>query len=486
MKKHAPIFILIMFTISCENFLVEDLTTIVSLENTTFNNEAGLLAALAGAYQPMSHTWHSGFADPSIMYVLLGGDDLTTMKHSGRIDIDYFDQYYVSKYSSYLLNIWKGCYKSIQGCNDIIPNFQNSSGDATVINQIGGEAYFLRAYNYFWIVRLWGEAPLVLDSTVLTEEILSLEKSSIEKIYEQIVSDLKQAITLMGEAKPNTGRANSGTAKACLAEVYLHMAGWPLNDASYYPLAAEKAREVIDNESLYGFGLVGNVADLWPTEETAAVSNVEEVFTLTFWGGDYWNTNAIYGKPARPYEIGGWDYYFPELTFFHEFPAGYRKDVTFFTELADGSTWESFNSEHPHYRKLFGQDRYMNVCNIPLERMTEVYLVFAEAQVRATSNPSDPDVLEAVNKIRRRAMGLPVHSPDPAVDWTLATQDQIIEEKGWEFAGEFCRWFDLVRLQKVEEVLAGKHPDDLQPIGSIQYFMPFPVSETLVNPNLGK
>ena len=152
MKKIALLFVLIMFATSCENFLVEDLSQVITLENSVLNNEAGLLAALAGAYKPMSHTWHSGFADPSILYVLFGGDDLTTVMHYGKVDIDFFDQYYVSKYSSYLLNIWKGCYKSIQGCNHIIANYQNASGEAAVINQVGGEAYFLRAHK---VILLW-------------------------------------------------------------------------------------------------------------------------------------------------------------------------------------------------------------------------------------------------------------------------------------------------------------------------------------------
>ena len=71
------------------------------------------------------------------------------------------------------------------------------------------------------------------------------------------------------------------------------------------------------------------------------------------------------------------------------------------------------------------------------------------------------------------------------MDWTSASQDEIVQEKVWEFAGEYSRWFDLVRLQKVEEVVAKKHPDDLQPLGAIQYFLPLPASETLANPNLG-
>lgn len=84
----------------------------------------------------------------------------------------------------------------------------------------------------------------------------------------------------------------------------------------------------------------------------------------------------------------------------------------------------------------------------------------------------------------RRGAGLPPDTPDFSVDWTSATQDQIVQEKAWEFAAEFCRWFDLVRLQKVEEVLAKKNPDDLQPLGPIGYHFPVPAPDTEINPNL--
>jgi hypothetical protein len=104
----------------------------------------------------------------------------------------------------------------------------------------------------------------------------------------------------------------------------------------------------------------------------------------------------------------------------------------------------------------------------------------------ATSNTSDASALAAINKIVRRGAGLPIDTPDASVDWTSATQDDIIQEKAWEFAGEYCRWFDLVRLQKVEEVVAEKDPDDLQPLGPIQYFLPLPATETQANPNLAE
>jgi hypothetical protein len=92
----------------------------------------------------------------------------------------------------------------------------------------------------------------------------------------------------------------------------------------------------------------------------------------------------------------------------------------------------------------------------------------------ATGNPTNPDALEAVNKIVRRGAGLPPHEPNVSVDLAYATQEKIVEEKAWEFAGEFCRWFDLVRLEMVEEVIEKKHPDDIQPLGTVKYTFPIP------------
>ncbi|MEK6479339.1 RagB/SusD family nutrient uptake outer membrane protein [Catalinimonas sp. 4WD22] len=482
MKNILIISILILSVSSCSDFLEEDLSAQITSESGALKNESGLTAALAGTYKPLTYTWNSGLGNASTQAVLMGSDDLTTHKASNKADFREFDQFKVAQQNGRLPFIWSGAYKSIQGANNIIANYEDATGDQAVIQQIAGEAFFLRAYNYFWIVRLWGEAPLVLNTHIFDEEMLSIESSSVAEIYEQIIADLSMAEDLLGDTKPAPGRVNKGTAKAVLAEVYLNMAGWPLNDASKYELAASKAKEVIDNQDTYGFGLVENFADLWLAENSG---NQEEVFALNFWAGAWYNGNAVYGSSARPSDEGGWDDYFSEITFFEEFPESPRKDATFMTELTDGTPWQEFSTGRPYFEKLQGPENdWLNAYSLPLERMAEVYLNYAEAQVMATGDPSDPSALEAVNKIVRRANGLPPNTPDASMDWTSATQEQIVQEKAWEFAGEYSRWFDLVRLQLVEEVIARKHPDDLQPLGPIQYYLPLPASETLANPNL--
>jgi hypothetical protein len=487
MKNIALILALGLCVASCADFLEEDLSTLITSESNALSNEAGLTAALAGSYKPLTQTWGSGLGNASTQAILMGSDDLTTHKASNKADFREFDQFKVAQQNGRLPFVWSGAYKSIQGCNNIIANYENATGDESAINQIAGEAFFLRAYNYFWIVRLWGEAPLVLETHVFDEAILSIESETTQGLYDQIIDDLEKAELLMNDTKPDPGRACKGTAMAILAEVYLQMAGWPLNDNSMYAAAASKAKELIDNESTYGFGLMGDFAELWPSATVNNDGNKEEVFALNFWAGQWWNGNAVYGLPARPSDEGGWDDYMTELTFFNEFPEGYRKELTFYTSSGDTIQWTEFQTGRPYFQKLQGPvSDWLNAVSLPLERMAEVYLVFAEAQVMATSNNSDPDALEAVNKIVRRGAGLPIDTPDPSVDWTTATQDDIVQEKAWEFAGEYCRWFDLVRLQMVEEVVAKKDPDDLQPLGPITYYLPLPASETLANPNLGE
>jgi len=471
-----------LLCISCSEYLEEDLSGQITSDSGALNNESGLTAALAGAYKPLSFTWNSGLGNASTQAVLMGSDDLTTHKASNKADFREFDQFKVSQQNGRLPFVWSGAYKSIQGCNNIIANYEEASGDQTVINQIAGEAFFLRAYNYFWIVRLWGAAPLVLETHIFNEEVLSISNSSIQELYDQIIVDLEMAMNLMGNEKPQPGRANRGTAQAVLAEVYLQMAGWPVNDESKYALAASTAKDLIDNEATYNFGLLDNFADLWDHTNDG---HQEEVFALNFWAGDWFNGNAVYGLPARPSDEGGWDDYFTEITFFEEFPDRVSKEITFQTELEDGTPWQEFSTGRPYFRKLQGPDpNWLNAISLPLERMAEVYFIFAEAQVVSTGNTSDTEALEAVNKIVRRSHGLPINTPDASVDYTALTQDQIIQEKAWEFAGEYSRWFDLVRLQKVEEMAEKKHPDDLQPLGPITYFLPLPASETLANPNL--
>jgi len=147
MKKIILFISAIAILASCSDFLVEDTSTIMSADSEVMKTEKGLNSALVGMYKPLSFTWRTGLGNSSTQGVCLGDDILTTHKASNKADFREFDQFNVTDINYRLQFIWDGAYKSIQGCNLIIDNYEDATGDKNVINQIAGEAYFLRAYN---------------------------------------------------------------------------------------------------------------------------------------------------------------------------------------------------------------------------------------------------------------------------------------------------------------------------------------------------
>ncbi|CAN5919480.1 RagB/SusD family nutrient uptake outer membrane protein [soil metagenome] len=470
----------------CSDFLEEDLTGQV-VGTAALSSVAGLDAALTGAYKGLGQTWGTGFLHPTAIGATMGGDDVTTHPASNKQEFREFDQFAVSAGNSRTGNLYNGCYKAIQGANNIINNHGTTVGPQAQIDQIVGEAHFVRAFSYYWLVRLYNKIPL-LTSSDFSMDLLTVGKVEPAAVYQLIESDLKKAEELLPDAKRNPGRPNKGSAKAFLADMYLTMAGWPLKDASKYALAAAKAKEVIDNRATYGFGLVPTFAGLWANDVAKVGENArEEVFALYAFSGVGQATNANFGFPAMPGELSGWDDFFAEINFFNSFPAGIRKEVTFRTQFtkADGTTvsWQETQTRHPYYGKFFqAGDVKTWQSSLPYTMMRYAHVLAIYAEAKARSGGPDQQAYEAINAIRQRA-GLAPLSGLSAADFAKA----VVAERAWEFAAERTRWFDLVRLEMVEEANANKHAWDLKPIGTItkeDYVFPLPLTEVLANPNL--
>src|SRR5690554_1211204 len=480
------VFLAALTTIAgCKKYLEEE-TQGALLGAKTLETQVGLEAALSGAYKGWATAWGTGFIHATAIAATMGGDDVTTHKASNKADFREFDQFNVPSSNQRTQALYSGCYKAIQGANNVINNYQNTVGDAAVIDVIVGEAYFVRAISYYWLTRLYGSIPLILDSD-FTEEMLTMSKSPSKDVYDVIVSDLIEAEKLVPNTKRNPGRPNKGTIKAYLADVYLTMAGWPLKLTDHYALAAAKAKEVIDNKGLYGFDLVPTYTELWENDPLKNGTK-EAVYQISTFLGVGSAANQNYGFSAMPGEENGWDDFFSELNFFKDFPEGPRKDATFRTEFiaTDGTTtpWQVSQTKHPYYQKYYIKGAVRaNASQVPevMLRYAHVLTIYAEAQARATGTPDDL-AYESINAIRQRAgLGILKDLSGPAF------AAAVVQERAWEFAAERTRWFDLVRLEMVEEANENKDPDDLQPIGDIteaDYTFPLPYSETSVNPNL--
>jgi hypothetical protein len=492
MKKILLFSLAALLASGCKNYLEEDTTGLLYGGNV-LSTQDGLESALTGAYRGLGNQWTYGFLHPSANAATIGSDDVTTHPASNKADWREFDQFNVSTTNQRSGAVYNGCYKAIQGANNVINNYTKTVGTKATIDIIAGEAYFIRAFSYYWLTRFYGNIPLITAGEY-SADLLTVKKSTPAQVYELIVADFKKAETMLPNTRRDPGRPNAGSAKAFLADVYLTMAGWPLKLTANYDLAAAKAKEVIDNRATYGFALMPTFAAVFDNDPAVAIIP-ESVFQINGFTGGSGTANATYGNTTMPGEEGGWDDMFAELNFFKAFPEGPRKTATFRTEFGLGTSkipWQNSLTKHPYYQKWYIKGNIVtSSISLPsvMMRYPHVLTIYAEAKARGTGGP-DQAAYDALNAVRSRGLptGAKIIAPG---DGLTAAQfaDAVVQERAWEFACERTRWFDLIRLEKVEEANAAKSPDDLQPIKPItkaNYWFTLPYSDTSINPNLNQ
>lgn len=153
--------------------------------------------------------------------------------------------------NNHLQTMWQSSYEAIiRTANFAINNIPECPGlSEAERNQLIGEAKFFRALNYFYLVKAFGAVPIV-TTTYTTIDDLYVKRSTEQKVYDFIVKDLTEALSmgLADKSFPDNGfRISKGSVLALLADVYLNMAGYPIKDESKYALAAEAAESLINN-----------------------------------------------------------------------------------------------------------------------------------------------------------------------------------------------------------------------------------------------
>jgi starch-binding outer membrane protein, SusD/RagB family len=484
--KAFAIIIAVSFTFNACIGLDEDISSIISIEK--LDKEDDIVAVLAALYRRMAIVYQYPQYQRTATF---GADDITTWWAGNKGPLRIFDRFdYGSGENAdneWLFDSWSGYWNVIYYANTLIQGLKSSGAPVEVVHSVDGEARFLRALAYFHLVRTWGGMPIIIDGHLPTGDE---ERATVLETYELIEHDLQLAIIkLPGPAAVKSiGRVSSAAAKALLADLYLTWAGWPVKDESKYALAAGLAKEVID---MNYFSLM-EIDRLWLH---ASQNSFESLFAIQF--SETENFESRWAMSFSFHQASGWSDIYPEFQFFHDFPAGPRKDATFTEDIPNRSLingvityldpptvpWQESERLHPMYRKFtisenlgrHASGKTVGFRAIEVIRYAEVLLIYAEAQARLGQNQSS---LEALNQVRRRAAGLPYLIADASVDVTTATPDEIIDEKGWELAGEYKRWFDLVRSERVEEIAGKRDPGEqvelLRQPAKTQYIAPIP------------
>lgn len=398
----------------------------------------------------------------------------------------------------FVANWWNGPYSLIAQANLVLQKVPGITPmDEAQKSRILGQAKFLRAWAYFYLVRLYGDVPLLLEPVNATSPDLFPSRTPAETVYNQIVADLTEAENSGLPWTDQTGRVSLGAVKAELAEVYLTMAGYPLNKgAAYYKLAADKAKEVIQSGS---FQLFENYLDL---HSLSTENRGEHIFQIQYLSGVADNPNQGVLLPnfkdvsAYGTEIGST---VPTLQFYESFEEGDLRTVDregfFYTHYYSGGDGPLKDLSAPYIFKHFDivangtfgvkgtASSSLNWMNI---RYAQVLLTYAEASNEAEGAPNEM-ALDAVNQIRGRAE-LPLLESMSQADFRIA----VWRERWHELCYEGITWFDMVRLRKAyneatngfDNFVGHKFPDSGSVLEEKHQLFPLPTVEMQNNPNL--
>jgi len=370
-----------------------------------------------------------------------------------------------------LTYFFKYCYIAINRSNAVIDNVVNSDFENVVKNRLLGEAYFLRAYNYYNLVKTFGLVPVQKSMVKSISQTSPNMATSLDELYDFIIEDLKQAESLL-EIRQRVGRADKVAAQALLAKVYLTIASSKESGvAKYTEMAADVnqlydeaagwSAKVLNDQSNYAFD--ENLLHIYDID---APNGPEHIFIMSgdrtgLNEGNYSKIGMMFhpwvdGNPyylKNPdgtfiYATHGWEVFQTTSEFYNTFAENDKRR----TDLLVTSVYNAGGTEvgsvggkikAPFTRKYVDPEFVGQKSSTKpyLIRFSEVALIYAEA-----AGPTG-DAYLWVNKIRARA-GLGDLQPGLAAG---AFRDAVIQERAWELAFEGQRLYDLRRKAMVVE-----------------------------------
>lgn len=314
---------------SCGDFLDEDPKGQLN-PDTFYTIEDDYTAGVNTLYDKVNQT--QSWTNP--MYPQWQGDDITANPGSNKQACAALDAFDSNGANKGVTEAWTQHYAVIKTANLIIEGSEKFPGDKAKIATALGNAHFWRAYSYYYLVRVFGKLPIITKTNI---EQFDAQPSEIEKVYELIVQDLKDAINELPTGYDKEPArlfgvdvwATKQAAQSTLAAVYMSMAGYPLNKGTeYYKLAAELAKDVITNNGTYGFILNPDWKEVYSMGNNY---NMETVLGINNDAKGWWDHDSQLSSCCRFEGLGdgGWGDAWGEIAFWKRYPEGPRKNAIY-------------------------------------------------------------------------------------------------------------------------------------------------------------
>lgn len=516
--KHNKIYILLLlfiFGAGCS----KDFLDRPSLDSPSLDNFYNTLEQVQGATAVLYGFPWFDFNDKALHCI---GEVLSGNMYTGDPQYSPYMNFTVTANDSRLSEAWNSFFKIVGWANVIIKAFEDKKevgGNPEILDVGIAEARFIRGVGYFYIGRIWGDAPLLTDPSEIAQsgEFL-IPKAPQADVLRFALEDFMYAEANLPESGPK-GRVTTYSAKGMMAKLYLYQKN--------YEQARIKAKEVIDSEK---YGLFDDYFGMFSS--SANNNNIESLFSLQWvisneWGSQ--NSMQAYLAPSNLLVTGdGWSSVMPSIDILNAYESGDMRRR--WSLMEDGDIypqWKPTRQGNDDYNAFMaGGYRYDVNEPAPLGHRTptrtsatkyvvgpggegepvlaqrtqistyilryaDVLLIYAEAVLGSNASTTDQSALDAFNLVRERA-DLPAKS--------VLTLDDILHERRVEFAFEGDYWFDIQRqgLTKAQQIVAAQERGsflDNGDLNSLQVtlnlpggglFLPIPLSETAQNPKLNE
>lgn len=378
--------------------------------------------------------------------------------------------------------------------NTIYNRLKSANASESVRNTAMGECLAWKAMAYFYLVRIFGEVPIVHDnsSDIAAGNYNEKYKVKAADIYEYIVMTLEKAIELLPESN-QAGRIDRWAAKGLLAKVYLAKSGINANgngqrDASDLAKAAEYAKDVINNsgkklmeryedifkgendfadESLFGWRWTaeqnnytcGNcltselamsgfeIYQSWG-DWTAPSVDLQDAFNISPLDNPTAGRDVSDARRKATMMMAGdkYDYWWQDKGGFDYLKFLYDKEYAPGSNDGLQSATGANIAKHLYgnandHIKTFGisPNKQCSSLSTHVLRLADVYLVYAEAMIGNNASTTDASAIDAYYAVHHRAVS-GSERPDGI------TLDDVLKERRLELAFEGDYWFDLVRM----------------------------------------
>jgi hypothetical protein len=461
----------------CKKFIeVEAPVTSINSANV-YNTDFTAISVLTGIYTDISEGLSSGGLASMTLFPALSSDELTLYGGISSSAKSYIPYYTNSLTKLNVANHIGSIYSILYTVNSAIEGLTASDKlTPSLKQQLLGEAKFMRGFCYFYLVNLYGDVPLVLTTDYKVNSVMA--KSSKNTVYDQIISDLKDAQNLLsdkylkGDAvtayAPGTEerlRPTKWAATALLARVYLYDEKW---------LDAEKeATSVINHSSLY------QMTDL---VNTFLKNNVEAIWQLQPVSKGYNTETARYFvlPSSGPSTVGTNNFYLSRFLV-NSFESGDLRAKAWMSSV----TVKNITYNYLFKYKVTEQNAPLSEYTVVL-RLAEQYLIRAEARIQ---NQNIENGIADLNIIRNRATDKTSGAFQLTQLSVSLNKDQalkaVLHERQVELFMEWGhRWFDLKRMGYVSKVM-DQVTEEKGGIWNTNWELyPFPQDELQYDPNL--